>query len=130
MARSKYAERFCGYCNKLTRMEFVGEMDGVPNKVWYRCARCHHTSLIDTGGQNSAAADTKPEASKATVYQPCNSFKVGEAIFHSEWNDVGKVVSKIKTSDGGQAIVVSFEKQGERRLIENLKPEPSADVPV
>jgi hypothetical protein len=128
MARSKYAERFCGYCNKLARMEFVGEMDGVPNKVWYRCARCHHTSLIDLGPLN-LNPNTKPEASTATIYQPCNSFKVGEAIFHSEWNDVGKVTSKVKTSDGGQAIVVSFEKTGERRLIENLKPEPS-DVPA
>jgi hypothetical protein len=71
----------------------------------------------------TASSGGKLDVSKATVYEPCSCFKVGESIFHSEWNDVGTVISKAKTSDGGQAIIVSFEKQGQRRLIENLKPE-------
>ncbi len=125
MARAKYAERFCGYCNKTSRMEQVGEMDGVQNKMWYRCCRCHHTSLLDVSQEASSSAHGKIDPSKATPYQPCDCFEVGQSIFHSEWNDVGTVVSKTKTSDGGQAIIVAFEKQGQRRLIENLKPEPA-----
>ncbi len=124
MARAKYAERFCGYCNKTARMEQVGEMEGVQNKMWFRCCRCHHTSLIDLAPEQAEAAQKK-DSSKATVYQPGECFSVGQAIFHSEWNDTGTVLSKIKTSDGGQAIIVAFEKQGQRRLIENLKPEPT-----
>lgn len=65
-------------------------------------------------------ANTSPAAS-ATPYNPEHSFKVGEAIFHTEWNDFGKVLNKIRTSDGNHAIVVSFEKQGQRTLIEALK---------
>ena len=125
MARAKYAERFCGYCNKPSRMEQVGEMEGVLNKMWFRCCRCHHTSLIDLAPEYAAAALAKSDTTKAKVYQPGESFLVGQAIFHSEWNDTGTVVSKMKTSNGGQAIIVAFEKQGQRRLIENLKPEPS-----
>ena len=105
-------------------MEFVGEMEGQVNRAWFRCTRCHHTSLIDLGPPVSQQSG-KLDASQATPYNPLQSFKVGEAIFHSEWNDVGKVISKMRTSDGSQAIIVSFEKQGQRRLIENLKPEPS-----
>ena len=78
-------------------------------------------------GTPASAQGGKLDASLATPYNPLQSFKVGEAIFHTEWNDVGKVVSKMKTSDGSQAIVVSFEKQGQRRLIENLKPEPATN---
>ena len=127
MARTKYSERFCGYCNKSARMEFVGEMEGMQNKGWFRCTRCHHTSLIELG--TPASLDNgKLDASQATPYNPLQSFKIGEAIFHSEWNDVGRVVSKMKTSDGSQAIIVSFEKQGQRRLIESLKPEPSTNA--
>jgi hypothetical protein len=33
-------------------------------------------------------------------------------------------MSKERTSGGGSAIVVSFEKLGERRLLENIVPEP------
>ena len=124
MARTKYSERFCGYCNKDTKMEMVGERQEAQEKVWFRCTRCHHMNLIDVKIQENAE-NSKLCAETATRYTPQQSFKVGEAIFHSEWNDVGKVLGKVKTSDGSQAIVVSFEKQGERRLIENLKPESS-----
>ncbi len=128
MARTKYTERFCSYCNKTTRMEHEGEMDGVKNKSWFRCCRCHHTTLLEIDTNGNAASADKLDPSKATTYQPCHCFKVGESIFHTEWNDVGTVISKLKTSDGGQAILVSFEKQGQRRLIENLKPEEVVDI--
>ena len=124
MARTKYSERLCGYCKKSTRMEFVGEMNGLQNKAWFRCTRCHHTSMLEVITPSSAK-DGKLDAAHATPYHPNQSFTIGESIFHSEWNDVGKVLRKMKTSDGSQAIIVSFEKQGQRQLIENLKPEPT-----
>ena len=125
MARTKYSEKFCGYCNKATRMEFVGEMEGRQDKVWFRCTRCHHTSLMEMTASSQNAELAKIDASTATPYNPLSTFKIGEAIFHSEWNDVGTVLSKTKLSDGSGSILVSFEKAGQRRLIENLKPEPS-----
>ncbi len=128
MARTKYSERFCTYCNKVTRMEIAGEMNGVEGKIWHRCTRCHHTSLIVTGLDGNGQSNGKLDRSTATPYNPGLSFKVGEAIFHTEWDDVGKVLSKAKTSDGSESILVSFEKAGQRRLIENLKPEP-AELP-
>jgi hypothetical protein len=36
---------------------------------------------------------------------------------------MGKIMGKAKTSSGGQAIVVSFEKNGSRKLVENLAAE-------
>ena len=128
MARTKYSERFCSYCNKSTKMELGGEMAGMENRAWFRCTRCHHTTLIVLKTQSELTADLTLDATTATTYSPLQSFKVGEAIFHTGWNDVGKVLQKTKTSDGSQAILVSFEKQGQRRLIENLKPETAADA--
>lgn len=121
MTRSKHSELFCAYCNKPTRMALIGEMQGTPDKVWYRCTRCHHMSLIDLKLLVSEADRTKVDVNSAVMYSPQESFTVGQSIFHSEWNDVGRVMSKTRTSNGGQAIVVSFEKQGQRTLIENLK---------
>jgi hypothetical protein len=59
----------------------------------------------------------------ASEYLPSNTYTVGQSIFHSEWGDIGKIVSKEKTSRGESAIVVAFEKLGERRLLENVAPD-------
>jgi hypothetical protein len=48
---------------------------------------------------------------------------VGQSIFHTELGEVGKVISKEKTSRGASAILVDFETLGERRLLENLTQE-------
>lgn len=128
MARTKYSDRFCNNCNKETRMEIVGEMQGVQGKIWYRCSRCHYTILLEEIVKNGNNGKLDP--SKATSYNPWQSFQVGQVIFHEGWNDVGKVLNKTKTSDGSQAIIVSFEKLGQRRLIENLKPETPVESEV
>jgi CxxC motif-containing protein (DUF1111 family) len=123
MARTKYSMHFCVYCNKDTRMEMMNEAHGSADKIWLRCSRCHHMSMMESPAKTEADAKGKAEAGTATPYNPQESFEVGQSIFHAGWNDTGRVVSKTKTSDGCQAIVVSFEKQGQRRLIENLKAE-------
>ena len=123
MARSKYTEQLCNYCNRSTRMEIVGEMQGAQQKQWYRCTRCHHMTLIDLSITSAAAHPLKPDRGSATIYNPKLSYKIGDAIIHSEWDDVGRVMSKMRTSDGNESILVAFEKQGQRRLIENFKPE-------
>ncbi|MBI5215699.1 MAG: hypothetical protein HY960_08095 [Ignavibacteriae bacterium] len=119
MSRSKFSQRHCGYCNKTTRMEMMGEMTTTPGKSWVRCTRCHHMTLITP--IDPKADDANLDASKATPYNPEQTFRIGEAIFHTEWNDVGKVLSKVRTSSGSQAIVVSFEKEGQKTLVENLR---------
>ncbi|TAK57344.1 MAG: hypothetical protein EPO24_09985 [Bacteroidetes bacterium] len=121
MSRSKFSQRFCGYCNKTTRMELMGEMTTTPDKAWCRCTRCHHMTLINAREALQAESGIALDAAKATTYTPELTFKIGEAIFHSEWNDVGKVLSKVRTSSGSQAIIVSFEKEGQKTLIENLR---------
>jgi len=119
MTRSKYSERRCNHCNKLTKMEAVGGVQANQEKTWFRCTRCRHMSLLPINTEKAANGDGA-EAPIATPYAPERSFHVGEAIFHSEWNDFGKVLSKTRTSDGGHAIVVNFEKQGQRTLLESF----------
>ena len=129
MARSKYTAQFCSYCSKSTRMEIIGEMQGAQEKSWYKCTRCHHMTLIDLKLQPAAGQQSsKLDRTSATVYSPQLTFKVGESIFHNEWNDLGRVTGKTRTSDGSEAILVAFEKQGQRRLIENFKLEETAEI--
>ncbi len=123
MARTKYSERFCGYCNKAARMELIGEMHSAAEKTWFKCTRCHHMTLVDMKAELSNGSGNKADANTAALYNPQQTFTVGQSIFHTVWDDVGKIVSKTRTSDGNQAIVVSFEKTGQRTLIENFKTE-------
>ena len=121
MARTKYSERFCGFCNKASRMELIGEMHNATEKIWFKCTRCHHMTLVDLKAEARDGSNGKADVNAAALYNPQQTFTVGQSIFHSDWDDVGKVISKTRTSDGSQAIIVSFEKTGQRTLIENLK---------
>lgn len=133
MARSKYITHFCAYCHKETKMEAVGgkatEADGTESlRVWFRCQRCKHSALIDKSvpASRSAIADLTRET--ATEYAATKVFTVGETIYHSEWDDVGRVIAKNRTSGGIQAITVSFQKLGERKLVENLRADAMSDA--
>jgi hypothetical protein len=141
MAKTKYMMYECPYCRKTTKMELVGEMQAEGSqepstKAWYRCTRCKHTALVDRGtiALTKKGEQAKIERDTCTTYARDLVYKVGQSIYHTEWDDVGKVTAKQKTSDGTQSITVSFEKLGERRLIENVpqsaEPEIIESVPA
>lgn len=125
MARGKSISHFCRHCDRVTKMEMVGSGENQPDKTWYRCTRCRHASLIDVSELRKLLEESKRrlERTECTEYRPGATYTVGQAIFHSGWDDVGKIVSKERTSRGEFAIVVSFEKLGERRLLESVQAE-------
>jgi len=127
MARTKFMMHDCAYCHKQTKMERIGEMpssanENEPLKVWYRCTRCKHSALITVAplSKDKGDAAAKIDRSTCVEYSKDKVFAVGQAIYHSDWDDVGTVLKKDKTSNGIQSILVSFEKNGERKLIENM----------
>jgi hypothetical protein len=136
MAKTKFITHFCAYCKKETKMEFVG---GQPTetteiemaKLWYRCSKCKHSSLLSL---SPAAFSKKNQAvvnkEECTHYSKEKSFTIGEHIYHLEWDDIGKVLRKDKTSNGIRSIVVSFEKLGERKLLENIQIETTEEISV
>jgi hypothetical protein len=131
MAKGKNILHHCAHCDRTTKMELIGAVESQPEKSWYRCTRCRHATLVDleTLKQSQQESKKKLDRSTAVEYNPGSTYKVGEAIFHSEWDDLGKIISKVRTSDGARAIVVSFEKLGERRLLESVTREPETEEP-
>lgn len=122
MAKGKNILHHCAHCERVTKMEMIGAVETQPEKTWYRCTRCRHASLIDQEVLRQSQQDAKKKLERAdcSEYSPSETYTVGQAIFHTEWDDIGKIVSKERTSGGARAIVVSFEKLGERRLLENV----------
>lgn len=130
MAKTKYMMHNCAYCRRETKMEFVGNqpsdtINAEIVKIWYRCCKCKHSALLTL----SPASQTKKsrviaiDRKECTAYAKEKTFSIGEHIYHSEWDDVGKVVRKDKMSNGIHSIVVTFEKYGERKLLENISAE-------
>ncbi len=130
MARGKNILHHCTHCERVTKMELIGTVENQPEKSWYKCTRCRHASLIDLAEVRRSLEDSKKKLvrEECTEYRPESTYSVGQAIFHTEWDDVGKIISKERTSGGGRAIVVSFERLGERRLLESVVPDQEANL--
>ncbi len=120
MGKSKYVTQVCTSCGRESKMAIIGAVVGVENKIWYRCTRCHHSMMFDTTGKNKDSV-IKFNREECVDYSPDKIFTVGVAIYHTDWDDMGKVTSKEKTSSGRNAILVQFEKNGTKKLIENLQ---------
>jgi hypothetical protein len=122
MARVKNVEVFCPNCNGVKKMEITGEVSGQENKRWAKCKKCKQTMVINLVED---VKESKPslegiENEDCTVYSPKKSYSVGESIYHQDWDDFGKVVSKEVTSSGQSSISVEFQKSGHKKLIESL----------
>ena len=100
-------------------MEIIGSVEGSETKMWFRCTRCRHSVLIDTSEkiEEKVISITRENC---VEYSPEKQYAIGSSIYHQDWDDMGTVTAKEKTSSGGNAITVEFEKNGKKKLIENL----------
>lgn len=135
MAKTKYIMHHCAYCRQDTKMEFVGNQpsDNTTNEIvksWYRCCKCKHSALftIAPASQIKKNQAVAIDREQCIPYSKEKTYLVGQHIYHTEWDDVGKVIRKDKMSNGIHSIVVSFEKLGERKLLECIQEEPEEIV--
>ncbi len=121
MAKVKNIEAFCTVCSGVRKMELTGEVAGDNNKRWAKCKKCKQTMIIDiTEDVKVQKVSTEGiENNNCTIYSPDKSFEVGETIYHENWDDFGKVVSKEIFSNGQKSISVEFQKSGFKKLIES-----------
>ena len=121
--KSKYVTELCTHCGKVAKLELIGNAMGHDDGLqWAKCSKCRHNMLVGTGPKEGAKANGGgPLAVEDCIhYTPNRVYTVGDSIFHNEWNDVGTVHSKEITASGAHAILVNFEKMGEKRLVENF----------
>lgn len=124
MARLKHIEALCTSCNVVQKMEITGEVsgEGSENKKWVKCKKCKHVMIIDLSNNPHSGSFSLEgiENENCTEYSPIKSYTVGESIYHKNWDDFGKVVSKETLSNGRKSITVEFQKAGNKKLIEAL----------
>ena len=124
MARLKNIEAFCSSCNAIRKMEITGNVTGDENenKRWAKCKKCKQTMVIDLEANTSMTKVSLEgiEDSDCTTYSPTKTFELGDTIYHQDWDDFGKVVTKETLSNGRNSISVEFQKSGLKKLIESL----------
>jgi len=121
MAKVKNVEAFCSICGAARKMELTGEVAGEDNKRWAKCKKCKQTMVIDMTEDVVVQKISLDgiENESCITYSPAKSFEVGQTIFHENWNDFGKVVSKEVLSNGQKSISVEFQKSGNKKLVES-----------
>lgn len=126
--KNKYITLYSPFLMKETKHELIGEPieseEGV-RQQWARCTKSRHSQLInlDTLEAKQNGTDlyeTTVSREDSVTYNPRREYNIGEVVYHELWDDVGRVTGKEITSNGGYAIVVHFEKNKEKRLIEKL----------
>lgn len=122
MAKTKNIEAFCPVCASVQKMAIVGDVlvSQSDSKKWARCKKCKQTTAVEYHPTKKVMSEIENLAEKSTEYSPAKSYIIGELIFHREWNDYGKVISKQIISNGGSSITVEFQNIGNKKLIETI----------
>jgi hypothetical protein len=118
--RRTSVEYYCKQCRGNREMKRAGKgLDG--EITWLKCTDCGKMTFISQEEWDTLlAGDREVEIEAEVPYDPNARFAVGQALYHKVWDDRGEVVKKEVTSGGQHMIVVSFDRLGERRLVENL----------
>lgn len=123
--KNKYLVLYSPFLMKETKHELIGEPiekeDG--QYQWARCTRSHHLQFINLKNlQASKLEDIRDSMTRedSIKYDPYREYNINDVIYHEAWDDIGYISSKEITSSGGYAIVIQFEKNKQKRLIEKL----------
>ena len=139
---AKEVEEFCAICGATVKMPIVQEDGEEPGFLWVQCPNCREIKPLDArAGKEFAEGVTLPEkepgrgprslpphrpveagprsgdSGPVRTYQPGEDFEPGEIIYHPQWKDTGKVLSKKESGGGRRIMVVEFEKMGQRKLV-------------
>jgi len=130
--RKKYVMLFSPFLMKETKHELIGdpfEIEGVLHQ-WARCTKSRHSQLVNLELLKSKSSQEQLQQynpADAIKYSPSKEFKIGDVIYHEQWDDIGIVRQKAITSSGGYAIIVEFEKLKTKKLIERFNPNATTE---
>ncbi|NIR47212.1 hypothetical protein GWO43_01835 [candidate division KSB1 bacterium] len=123
--KRKYYKGLCRKCGELKRLVLWQEDDS-REILRLRCLDCYTMNDVPVervlrNGRvltENERKNRKEALSQVLEYSPKNTYWKGQRIRHPVLNDVGKVVNKVETDGNHRIIVVDFEKNGTKKLVE------------
>ena len=125
--KAKYITIYSPFLMKETKHELIGEPLETENgrQQWARCSVSHHSQLINLDAMQATAekalTQIKLAREDSKEYSPKAEYQIGDVIYHKTWDDVGIVKAKEIMSNGRASLLVHFEKNKDKRLVENFK---------
>ncbi|MCO6465928.1 MAG: hypothetical protein J5I53_04850 [Bradyrhizobiaceae bacterium] len=125
--KAKYITLYSPFLMKETKHELIGEPVETENgrQQWARCNVSHHSQLINLDALQESAEKAMKEIKLAREdskeYSPKAEYQIGDVIYHKTWDDVGIVQAKEVMSNGRASLLVHFEKNKDKRLVENFR---------
>ena len=125
--KAKYITLYSPFLMKETKHELIGEPQETDNgrQQWARCSVSHHSQLVNLDALQASAEKAMTEIKLAREdskeYSPKAEYEIGDVIYHKTWDDVGIVRAKEIMSNGRASLLVHFEKNKDKRLVENFK---------
>lgn len=131
MLKLRKRKNFTGYCpkcNEVKKLTFVGENKELAI-YWLRCNTCAETHYypikrIQKTGRVLTPDDLKSRTdpmSNVVEYSLDKTYWIGQRIHHSVFNDIGKIVKKRQTAGRHQVIIVRFDHNGTKELVEGFE---------
>ena len=130
MLRSKRRtfEGYCPNCRAVKKLTRIGESKELAI-LWLRCKSCsdthyypvkriHKTGRVLTMGEFNTITTPMPEV---VEYSLDKTYGIGQEIHHSMFHDTGKIVKKRETEGRHHVIVVKFEHEGTKNLVEGFE---------
>ncbi|RPI68414.1 MAG: hypothetical protein EHM43_04965 [Ignavibacteriae bacterium] len=125
--KAKYIVLYSPFLMKDTKHELIGEPLETEQgrQQWARCSVSHHSQLVNLDALQASAEKAMTQIKLAREdskeYSPKAEYQIGDVIYHKTWDDVGIVRSKEVMSNGRASLLVHFEKNKDKRLVENLR---------
>lgn len=118
-------EIHCRFCDKITSVQLdrsIAENGRTVDRnstFEYLCSKCFKTVCFSGTDLIEQTKEESKEEKEPRTYSPKEHFYIGETIFHTKWDDSGKVIG----IDHGtpNRIMVNFKKSGIKKLIEDLQ---------
>ena len=116
-------EMYCRFCGKITTCQLdrsIAENGRTVDKnstFEYYCQKCTKTVCF-TGTDLLEQNNEGSEEAAPRQYSPQEHFLIGEKIYHTAFDEEGKVVGKDNGSPN--RIFVKFEKSGLKKLVQDL----------
>jgi hypothetical protein len=120
-------EALCRFCGKVAPAQLDrsiaanGKTVSREASFEYYCTKCQHSFCYrgtDLAARPSDEGDEN-EDGKPREYDPSKHYVIGEDIYHPEFEEEGRVVSK--EAGTPPRIVVNFSKSGLRKLVEDAE---------
>ena len=105
---------YCPKCKKITLMTLIKE-DKNKNTTFLKCVVCSASEVKKKSDSDVESMMARKDGVR--VYNPKDSYRVGDSVYHKTFDDTGEVVKVTKRFNGQVINTIIFPAAGIKKLV-------------